>query len=171
MLNKKIENLTVKILSSLFISNVKEIDLESICRANNIILKKEKLENDISGLLVLKNSSTYILCNELDNNLRQRFTIAHELGHFYLHKDSNIFVDTQKVLYRNADSSRGEIKREIEANSFAAALLMPENFVLNEIDKLNKSYLDIEDIDILAKIFSVSTLAMSFRLSNLGFQF
>lgn len=171
MLNKKIEKLTTNLLRSMNIKNVDDIDLQFICRENNINLKSENLENNISGLLVIKNGISHIVYNSKDLPQRQRFTIAHELGHYFLHKDSLIFVDTDKVLYRNDESKKGEYKKEIEANSFSASLLMPESFIIEEINSLNRDYLRIDDIEILAKKFKVSVQAMSFRLSNLGFYF
>lgn len=67
--------------------------------------------------------------NPTESKTRQRFTIAHELGHFELHKqDSGLFVDKEfKMLFRDQNSSSGEIRKEQEANAFAAAILMPEN--------------------------------------------
>ncbi len=168
MINKKIEALSRKILMNFNMYSVKDINLRTICEHNDIILKEEKLEHDISGLLILKNDNTYILYNENENIRRQKFTIAHELGHFYLHKDSQMFVDTEKILYRNNESNKGEIKKEIEANCFAASLLMPEHFINDEIKKLNKD-ITIDDIEILAETFDVSIQAMTFRLANLGY--
>jgi len=56
--------------------------------------------------------------------VRQRFSIAHEIGHFILHqKQGQLFIDkTYKVFLRDQLSSSGENIQEIQANQFAAAL-------------------------------------------------
>jgi len=70
-------------------------------------------------------------------------------------------------MFRDEKSSEGSDRREIEANHFAACLLMPEELVELEIEKLGRD-LDESDIETLAQIFEVSPIAMSIRLSALG---
>ncbi|MFH1498888.1 MAG: ImmA/IrrE family metallo-endopeptidase [Verrucomicrobiota bacterium] len=62
-------------------------------------------------------------------HLRNRFTIAHELGHYVLHAKSG--RNTLSVA-RNLDAYS---RVEAEANAFAAALLMPENVVLEVVER------------------------------------
>src|SRR3954470_4270018 len=58
---------------------------------------------------------------------RKRFTIAHEMGHLVLHQLDQVHVDKQfLVKLRDDISSQAIDPHEIEANAFAAALLMPE---------------------------------------------
>ncbi len=129
----------------------------------------KSMNDDVSGLLVIKNDKAYIIYNSDQSFKRKRFTIAHELGHFFLHSKSKpLFVDKSKeVMYRNSDSSTGEIMKEREANAFAAALLMPRCLIKEHISNFE----DFEVVNSLAKKFNVSTQAMSFRLSNLGYEF
>ncbi len=66
----------------------------------------------------------------LGSTVRQRFTIAHELGHFFLHRaSSTVFVDAAPIFFRDESSSNGSQREEIEANAFAAELLMPEDAI------------------------------------------
>ena len=87
---------------------------------------------------------------------RQRFTLAHELSHYFLHnsllKSEEIYIDT---LYRN-----NNIKEE-QVDYLAGALLIEENMV-RELYKLNPS------ISELATLFGVSDSAMKVRLEILG---
>ncbi|HEY4248477.1 MAG TPA: ImmA/IrrE family metallo-endopeptidase [Lacunisphaera sp.] len=107
--------------------------------------------------------------NANHSEARQRFTIAHELGHFFLHAGDPVFVDQSFVMMRDTASSEGEKVEEREANLFAAELLMPAKLIVKEVE-------DMDDIDIvddgkigrLADKFGVSVQAMSFRLANLG---
>ena len=56
----------------------------------------------------------------------------------------------------------------MEANAFAAALLMPARLVRGEIKKRKLDLDDEDDLSALAKQFHVSASAMSYRLVNLG---
>jgi Zn-dependent peptidase ImmA (M78 family) len=145
------------------------INPELCAKKLNIRVEDSELEDDISGIFVVEHDESYIIYNRSESHVRQRFTIAHELGHFILHKSSGVFVDRKpKALYRNSASSTGEVLKEREANAFAAALLMPKSLIDREIKKIS----DTEEIvDKLAELFEVSKLAMSFRLSNLGYEF
>ncbi len=101
---------------------------------------------------------------------RQRFTIAHEIGHFLMHSERSMFVD-KTVVFRDRSSSLGTDAEEIEANQFAAALLMPETLVLSEVKALvasSKSRNGDRWVKQLAKQFDVSPQSMQFRLANLG---
>ena len=167
---ERIEEQTVEILKK---NNCFTLPIEVEELAVNIGVKLEKVEvdDDVSGLFVMKKNKPYILYNALQSTNRTRFTIAHELGHYILHSyKTPLFIDkTSKVLYRDNNSSTGEILMEREANAFAAALLMPKSLIRNELDK---KISDVDDvIQYLADKFQVSSQAMSFRLSNLGYDF
>lgn len=168
MLNNRIENKAIEILDSLNISKPSEIDVFKIAKHLEIDVKESNMDSDMSGLFVIKDNKPYIRYNSSENKNRQRFTIAHELGHFVLHKNESLFVDkNERVLYRNSQSTTGEILKEKEANAFAAALLMPKNMIEDEI---NNSSNQKEIVTHLTKVFRVSEQAMSFRLSNLGYE-
>ena len=125
---------------------------------------------EASGVLVVENGRGVIGYNSAHSPVRQRFTLAHEIGHYLLHAQGpgqKLFVD-KSVFRRDEGSSKGEHKEEIEANQFAAALLMPAALVRSEVERLA---LDLEDenaVGTLAKRFNVSATAMHFRLENLG---
>ena len=112
--------------------------------------------------------SLVIGVNSSHPETRQRFTIAHELGHVLLHKEESLHVDeTASIRFRDEESSLATKSDEIEANQFAAELLMPEHLVTEEIAKLPDA--DPEDaIPILAERFQVSEQAMTLRLNRLG---
>ena len=71
-----------------------------------------------------------------------------------------------RLHWRNDTSSQGIDWGEIEANRFAAALLMPENLLKEDMNKCPT--IDIEAVQRLASLYKVSRLAMQFRLINLG---
>jgi Zn-dependent peptidase ImmA (M78 family) len=128
-------------------------------------------DDDVSGM-VFKHRGRYVIGINSDHpETRKRFTIAHELGHIVLHQLDQVHVDKDfPVKLRNEVSSQAVDPHEIEANAFAAALLMPEALLRNDVAQFSESNFGKEDmIEELAAKYAVSTKAMSFRLMNLGF--
>jgi Zn-dependent peptidase ImmA (M78 family) len=147
------------------------IPIEKLAFRIGLNVEAVDLGDEVSGVLILNNGTGTIGYNWAHPHVRQRFTIAHEIGHYVLHQaDDQLFIDRQytAVFRRDQDSSSGEHRREIEANRFAAALLMPENLVLKEISRLDFDLGDERALTDLASKFQVSTQAMSLRLSNMG---
>ena len=138
------------------------VDLIKLANNFNIEVYQSELENKVSGAIKYdKNQDRYtILLNEKDSENRKRFTIAHELGHYFLHteilKSDEILVDT---LYRMKSDENRELEKE--ADYFAGALLMNKKL-------LEKMYDQGYSISSLAQIFEVSESAMTVRMDILG---
>ncbi|NGM62691.1 ImmA/IrrE family metallo-endopeptidase [Sphingobacterium sp. SGG-5] len=171
-ISKKVVNDTISFINNIF-SNNSEIDLpveiENIVKVLKIDLVYYTFEEEISGVLVLNGSHSTIGVNQGHSGVRKRFTIAHELGHYILHKDQgSMFMD--KVLYRknSDDYNVKDEKLEREANYFAANLLMPEKAVRKLFAKSKNDFYDDSNIQDLAEKFEVSNSAMTYRLVNLG---
>lgn len=97
-----------------------------------------------------------IYVNRDDPPNRQTFTIAHELGHHYLHRDFILtHPDQYKVLYRKP-MGRETDPIEKEANSFAANLLVPTEWL--------KRYYRIASVAEMARVFIVSEEVIRWRL-------
>jgi Zn-dependent peptidase ImmA (M78 family) len=146
------------------------VDVERLARQAGLRVVEELLDSEISGMLYREGSRAVILVNQSDVLVRKRFSIAHELGHYHLHEELSVFVD-RRVRFRDSNSSQGTIKEEVEANNFAAELLMPEALVLQETVRLRGRRFPLSDEDLieeLAKVFQVSRQAMEVRLANLG---
>lgn len=148
------------------------VDVDEIAEHLGLQVVTHDLGANVSGVLYIDKGKGTIGYNKMESEVRRRFTVAHEIGHFVLHRlENNVFVDKKefKVLYRDDNSSTGEIKQEREANAFAAALLMPRERVIKELNKKNFDLGDEKEdvIQELAKIFKVSTQAMMYRISNL----
>lgn len=123
-------------------------------------VKYENLDASVSGKLFREGSRWIISINKNHHVNRQRFTLAHELAHYVLHRsDSDSFTDT--VFFRGASSDG----MEFAANAFAAELLMPE-------DRVRKAIRDgkLRDVGKLAEHFGVSAVAMLYRIKQLGFR-
>lgn len=151
------------------------VNVQRIVELCGVTLEEADLGDEISGLLVSHGDNARIAFSSNQGEQRKRFTIAHELGHFLLHKESDgsdtVFVDKDFIVkYRsNKLYSESELRQEQEANAFAASLLMPKEFIFDELNKeRNKSLGESELINELASVFEVSIPAMTFRLSNLN---
>lgn len=129
----------------------------------------DKLPENVSGVIIHDKTQQIfvILVDNKKPETRQYFTLAHELGHYYLHKEhlisNDIIVDdgdlgTSSMLYRIDTNTSTEMERE--ANNFAASLLMPKKLV-------RTAWEELKDIEELARIFKVSPSAMSIRLERL----
>jgi Zn-dependent peptidase ImmA (M78 family) len=173
MWNSQIEKKTLSILESLGISKI-PIPVEEIAQKLGIEIKVYDLGEDISGVLVVDSGKGTIGINPLESKVRQRFSIAHELGHFEMHyqvkkQNSHLFIDKGfSVLFRDKNSSSGEIKQEQEANAFAASLLMPEHLLIKEIKTKKLDISKEQSLKELSKLFNVSLPAMTYRITNLN---
>jgi Zn-dependent peptidase ImmA (M78 family) len=149
------------------------VRVDKIARALGAQLRFSPLDEELSGMIFIKNDIPIIGVNALHHPNRQRFTIAHEIGHLELHRNilsDTVHVDKQfAVLMRDATSAIGTDRIEIEANRFAAALLVPK-LLLDQA--LAEKPFDIDGespLDELAKKFRVSKQMLEYRISNLPF--
>jgi len=119
------------------------------------------LPADVSGMLRKQAgySDPEILLNASDSRNRQRFTCAHELGHYTQRVKSGKDGVWEYVDKRDPLSSQGMDPDEVYANQFAAELLMPQDVVVKRAAGSNTAALAID--------FGVSGDAMGFRLDNL----
>jgi len=145
------------------------VDVVQIAKECGLTIRKEDLEEEVSGMLVIQDDHAVIGVNKNHHPNRQRFTVAHELGHFLLHaKSSQIFVDASPVFYRDEQSSEGTKTQEIEANIFAAELLMPEAALKEMLSRRPVDIYDEDDMADLGKKLRVSVQALTIRLTKLG---
>ena len=102
--------------------------------------------------------------------VRQRFTVAHELGHLLLHEHSRVYVDRGfRVRLRSGLSSDETDRDEMEANRFAAELLMPIEFLQADLEEQEFDLAADDQFRALAKRYGVSTQALAIRLNGLGY--
>lgn len=128
---------------------------------------KHKLEDDLSGYIIindeLKNvtgTSKIVCVNELDNVGHQRFTVAHELAHYLFdYKENEPYFNT----YKTTDNATNLPERR--ANKFAANLLMPKTFFIDEYNSIKNK--DINILAYLADRFKVSSKAIEKRMEEL----
>src|SRR5215204_5083184 len=124
----KIERLVESLLADAGL-DVSPVPIEKLVKKLPIELKYGDL-GDVSGLLVRDSASCTIGVNKNHPKVRQRFTIAHEFGHYLLHAGISSHLDRDyRINFRSAESSQATNIEEIEANFFAASILMPKLFL------------------------------------------
>lgn len=123
-------------------------------------------------MALVKDGVSVIGVNALHHPNRQRFTMAHELGHHVLHADriqDSAHVDKGfSVLMRDGVTSKGTDRVEIEANAFASELLIPTARLASAVNLSSFDLDDVEHLQALAKRFKVSVSAMQYRLLAFG---
>lgn len=117
--------------------------LDYVKDQQNLDVVKYDFGDKISGMLVILGDSATIGVNSEHSWVRRRFTIAHELGHLYMG--------------HTCDGQAKNSNREIEANQFAAELLIPLAFVRSDFAVQH-------DLEILAKKYMVSKEALCIHL-------
>lgn len=149
------------------------VKIEDIAKKRGLRVMPYDFDEDISGVLVIDNGVGTIGYNQSEARVRRRFTIAHELGHYELHRsESTVFMDKgYNAIFRSQQSGLTEKTEalEREANTFAAYLLMPDDLLKREIDKVEFDLGSEDGIKTLAKIFDVSSQAMYYRILNSRF--
>lgn len=146
-------------------SNRAPIDVERIANSMNARVVRNDFKDEISGVLVRRPGEIVIGVEISQSDERQRFTIAHEIGHLVLHDLGEVHVD--KVNFRSSLSSTAENVEEVEANAFAAALLMPRALIMADLQGQVVNIEDDRQIGWLSKRYGVSTQAMTYRLINI----
>lgn len=136
------------------------VDLNGIANELGLVIYSESLAPGVSGVIVRNpdygtRSGFAIFVDRDEVAVRQRFTAAHEIGHFLLHNHLiGERLEDNYLLRSNQMSSQ----QEVEANRFAADLLMPRNLIQQA---MNEGYTNVET---LADLFQVSRIAMGIRL-------
>jgi Zn-dependent peptidase ImmA (M78 family) len=157
------------LLQRLDIRNV-PVPVERVAKSVGAQVIFSPLDDELSGMVFVKENQIIIGVNSLHHPNRQRFTISHEIGHLELHKEiisSNIHVDKKfTVLMRDNNSATGTDRVEIDANRFASELLMPEWALHLVFDQAEIDIDDDEAIIAFARKFRVSRQAFQYRLIN-----
>ena len=114
-------------------------------------------DSKLSGKFQMEDGKPVAYYKATEHENRQRFAIAHEIGHYVLGHGDSLRDPAANFSSNNHDY------KEVAANHFAAQLLMPKGSVLKAVRELR-----ITSISKLADRFKVSEVAMLYRLKNLG---
>jgi Zn-dependent peptidase ImmA (M78 family) len=136
------------------------IDPAEVAQTLGLRVVTADLDSDVMGALIKRpGEQPTIMINQADPDNRQRFTCAHELGHWV--RRSGEPEEFATIDLRSEESSTGKDPEEVFANEFAACLLIPA-------EELRIAKLLGRSGRLLAVYFGVSQDAMAYRLANLG---
>lgn len=133
------------------------IRITAITEEYGIDVYNLSMSSNISGAIIKEGDKYVIYVNDKHTPNRQRFTIAHEIAHYILHKEKIGDNLTDNAMYRSKLSN----VFERQANILASEILMPVQFVMQFIEE-NKS------VPEMARLFKVSEEAMRIRLRQGG---
>jgi Zn-dependent peptidase ImmA (M78 family) len=146
------------------------VNVDAIARSEGIDLAFRPFDGNVSAVLYRQPEMVRMGVNSCHSDTRQRFSIAHELGHFALHK-GDMYLDKVRLNFRDERASMGSWSEEIEANEFAAELLMPEDQIIRAVHRRRSQEARLDETELLTSLateFWVSPEAMGYRLANLG---
>lgn len=165
-----IESVVEKVLDQANIDSLPikaEIIAECVCELDIDWISLDR--NDVLAAISFCDKKIYMNESrkyELKNNLgRMNFTVAHELGHWFLHQElaqENLFGLKGNILICRGTNIKTDNK-ERQADIFATHLLMPERFVIEQLKNFETPLRD-GDLKQIANIFRVSKQAMKIRL-------
>lgn len=155
-----VETLAARFRVDVGLSSSEAVNLKSLLRKLNILTLFKPLSDNFYGMS-LKSSSklSFMLINSNNPKGRQHFSIAHELYH--------IFLDSNPKPHICASSNERSVSEQ-NANSFAAAFLMPKNGLLQFIstDEIKSKFINLASVIKLEQYFSVSRSALLIRLKS-----
>jgi len=139
------------------------VDIETLARRCGLLVLYRRFPDSLSGLVFTHDDMGVIGINHDHPPNRQRFTLAHELGHYLLgHHHASRGYDSRIHIHSSDATPPGyDWRAERAANEFAAEILMPPRLISAAISTT-------DDPTKLAQQFAVSELAMGYRLVNLG---
>jgi Zn-dependent peptidase ImmA (M78 family) len=144
------------------------VPVEKVIKRRNIRVQFSPLDQELSGMALVKDGVAVIGVNALHHPNRQRFTMAHELGHHIMHRahiEGTVHVDKGfAILRRDTLAAQGTDRMEIEANAFASELLIPRDLLEPVIGAGDIDLDDVDRLQAIAKKFKVSLSALQYRL-------
>lgn len=145
-------------------------NIDEVVRKMGGTIKEELITDKLSDGYISKNGEGFIIVLSPNQSpIRRTFTIAHELGHLFLHLNYSNREEWEKVNENLIYNRFGNSEQEYEANEFAASLLMPKDKYKEVMD----SNTDPDNVTVytgnIAQYFNVSVDAASNRGKWLGF--
>ncbi len=158
------------LIKELGIDDVKILveSLNDICMARGLYVREGHIDgaearltigdlhSNVKGVILVRPNHTY--------ETRTRFSIAHELGHFELHKNISSSISCSGKAMNEWFGKQAHQTREVDANEFASELLLPEQFVKTEI---NDSKPSLNLVQTISEKYDTSFLATARRLVDL----
>lgn len=159
----------VKLIDRYCYDSPSELNLEELLYAEDLKLKEEPLLN-CEGKILFDGTMGIITVNStIKDNNQKRFTVSHEMGHFFNESTSPLTLKNERGMYvcgyNEFYGARRSIGCESNANDFAAELLMHEPWFK---EKVKGKKLNAELLKDTAAFFNVSLSATAIRYTEIG---
>jgi Zn-dependent peptidase ImmA (M78 family) len=128
------------------------ISLRRVTPYLNLKYLKMSFDRNTCGMLVHSNKGSYIFINADQPYTRRRFSVAHEIGHYFLGHESDVTQENDQNRYE-----------EVQANRFASCLLMPDEL----FHFVHKEQTSIKE---MANWLRVSPISVAIRCTQLGYR-
>ena len=159
-----IQNCAERILKEHEIKKLPVNPLEIAKKEGILVQSKNDCEPGVSAMLLKKGDNVGIYYSTyLNNKGFENFSIAHELGHYFLENHLDYLFKTSEIHLSNAEHLSSD-KIEQEADTFAAALLMPETLFKDELIQHEKG---LTCIQAMATLCNTSLTATAIRYAEL----
>lgn len=145
------------------------VSVQAIARSLGATVRYAPFKGELAGMLIRDDDDRGVVIgvNSLHHSNRQRFTIAHECGHLRLHDGQRAYVDRSfRINRRDGVSSQATDAEEIEANRFAAELLMPYDMIMKDLVTYAPDIEDEAELRTLADRYGVSLQALTLRIRS-----
>lgn len=160
----KIEREVKKLYNECGMYDPLDLSIKEVIQSKNILVKEEPMDGSDGRIVPYQNGAIITVNNKIKYDSRKKFVLAHELGHFILHKNSKkMFFDNQDTLNRWYHDTYGVLEKE--ANEFAAEFIMPSGIFKEEC---SGEVFDPEFLDYLSEGFEVSKTAALLRYVKHG---
>ena len=145
------------------------VPVDAIAESLGATVRYSPFKGELAGMLIRDDGGNRIVIgvNSLNHVNRQRFTVAHECGHLLLHKGKPAYIDRSfRINRRDSVSSQATDAEEIEANRFAAELLIPYKMIMDDLIDYQPDIEDEDELRELADKYAVSLQAFTFRIRS-----
>lgn len=147
------------------------VPVDRLAKVLGVRIEYTPFDDELSGMAFMRDGKPVIGVNSSHHPNRQRFTIAHELGHVVLHRaklEATVLIDKgRNFIPRDSISAEGIDSFEMQANAFASELLMPDPLVRRVLAESSRDIQDDDYLISMANRFRVSLAALQFRLGRL----
>ncbi|NOQ71162.1 MAG: ImmA/IrrE family metallo-endopeptidase [Crocinitomix sp.] len=161
--------IALELLSDFGLSDLRSTDILDVISALDIPLKFKSLTGCDGRIIHGDNKSLIVINENIEFDTRIKFTVAHELGHYLMHRDSPIIHsdNISSMSWFNNKNKELIAQQEYEANTFASELLLPTEIFKKEIQGIKFSPHLMKQ---LASKFGVSLSSMIYRFVEFGNQ-
>jgi len=156
-------NPTIKakeLLSKYCISDPSELNIRGIANAENLLICEEELKTHEGRIFHDGEIGIITINKNIKEEGRKNFTLAHEIGHFFLEKEKKNFCKKEDFLTFSNNKSK-----EHEANIFASELLMPEEWIKEYVDWKDEGY---ETLNKASDMFNTTLSSTAIRYAECG---